>query len=239
MLLELLVALENRVGQSVDADRLNSCLSVGDVETVLREVRETRRLSGTTRSIEKAEAPLELPPALREAAMTWLGRAQIGFYDQVLHTKISGRAFIPHNRNVIVAANHASHLDMGLVKYALGSYGDGLVSLAAQDYFFEGPRWRRLYFEAPFFELARAVGYQGLPVPEARERIKALCERFGEPRVRAASAELIRIDTSTDPPTAQLTDEAHGLCRQLLGPPPGGETSTSLSQGLKKPLSPA
>jgi long-chain acyl-CoA synthetase len=147
MLLELLVALENRLGKSVDADRLNGCLSVGDVEAVLREASEARRLSGTTRSIEKAEVPLELPPALRDAAMTWLGRAQLGFYDQVLHTKVSGRAFIPHNRNVIVAANHASHLDMGLVKYALGSYGDGLVSLAAQDYFFEGPRWRRLYFE--------------------------------------------------------------------------------------------
>jgi long-chain acyl-CoA synthetase len=148
MLLELLVALENRLGQSVDADRLNGCLSVGDVEAVLREARETRRLSaGTTRSIEKAEVNLELPPALRDAAMSWLGRAQLGFYDQVLHTRVSGRAFIPHNRNVIVAANHASHLDMGLVKYALGSYGEGLVSLAAQDYFFEGPRWRKLYFE--------------------------------------------------------------------------------------------
>ena len=59
----------------------------------------------------------------------------------------AGRAFIPHNRNVIVAANHASHLDMGLVKYALGSYGEGIVSLAAQDYFFEGNRFRKAYFE--------------------------------------------------------------------------------------------
>jgi long-chain acyl-CoA synthetase len=148
MLLELLVALENQIGQSVDADRLNACVSVGDAESLLRELRETRRLAaGTTRSIEKADVNLELPPALREAAMAWLGRAQAGFYDQVLRTRVSGRAFIPHNRNVIVAANHASHLDMGLVKYALGSYGEGLVSLAAQDYFFEGPRWRRLYFE--------------------------------------------------------------------------------------------
>jgi long-chain acyl-CoA synthetase len=41
------------------------------------------------------------------------------------------------------------------VKYALGGYGDGIVSLAAQDYFFEGNKWRRAYFEnltnlAPF-----------------------------------------------------------------------------------------
>src|SRR5688572_6065076 len=79
--------------------------------------------------------------------MHWLGRAQHGFYERVLKTTVRGRAFVPHNRNVIVAANHASHLDMGLVKYALGSYGQGIVSLAAQDYFFEGNRFRRAYFE--------------------------------------------------------------------------------------------
>jgi long-chain acyl-CoA synthetase len=44
---------------------------------------------------------------------------------------------------------------MGFVKYALGTYGQDIVSLAAQDYFFEGGKWRRAYFEnltnlAPF-----------------------------------------------------------------------------------------
>jgi 1-acyl-sn-glycerol-3-phosphate acyltransferase len=43
----------------------------------------------------------------------------------------------------------------GIVKFALGAYGQDLVSLAAQDYFFEGGRLRRAYFEnltnlAPF-----------------------------------------------------------------------------------------
>ena len=52
--------------------------------------------------------------------------------------RVVGRAFIPHNRNTIVVANHASHLDMGLVRHALGTYGEDIVSLAAQDYFFEG-----------------------------------------------------------------------------------------------------
>jgi long-chain acyl-CoA synthetase len=36
---------------------------------------------------------------------------------------------------------------MGLVKYALAEYGRDMVSLAAQDYFFEGNRWRKTYFE--------------------------------------------------------------------------------------------
>jgi len=147
MLLELLVALEAQLGGSVDAERLNACVTLGDAEALVRETRAGRRASRTL-GIEVAdEEPLELPPALREAAMHWLGRAQMGFYDRVLRTAVTGRAFIPHNRNVLVAANHSSHLDMGLAKYALGSYGEGLVSLAAQDYFFEGNRWRKAYFE--------------------------------------------------------------------------------------------
>ena len=147
MLLELLVALEAQVGHSLDAERLAAVTTVAEVEAVVRETRDARKLA-TTSQIEDAEdKPLEIPPALREAAMHWMGRAQMGFYDKVLRTKVTGRAFIPHNRNTIVAANHASHLDMGLVKYALGGYGEDLVSLAAQDYFFEGNRFRKAYFE--------------------------------------------------------------------------------------------
>ena len=146
MLLELLVALEARAGRSVDAEKLNACVTVGDAELLFREGLDARRVS-STKTIEADESELEIPPALRRAAMNVMGRAQLGFYDQVLRTKVTGRSFIPQNRHTIVAANHASHLDMGLVKYALGTYGEDLVSLAAQDYFFEGPRWRKAYFE--------------------------------------------------------------------------------------------
>jgi long-chain acyl-CoA synthetase len=147
MLLELLVALEGQLGRSVDAEKLNSCQTIGDAEQILRELGENKRLTSTDKIEREEDRPLELPEPLRRAAMYWLGQAQLGFYDKVLRTHVTGRAFIPHNRNVIVAANHASHLDMGLVKYALGSYGEGLVSLAAQDYFFEGNRFRKAYFE--------------------------------------------------------------------------------------------
>jgi long-chain acyl-CoA synthetase len=146
MLLELLVALEAQAGRTLDAESLNASVTVGDAEALFRRASDARR--GTTASIvEEDERPLDVPEPLRRAAMHWLGRAQLGFYDSVLTTKVSGRANIPHNRNVIVAANHASHLDMGLVKYALGSYGTDIVSLAAQDYFFEGNRFRKAYFE--------------------------------------------------------------------------------------------
>jgi long-chain acyl-CoA synthetase len=44
-----------------------------------------------------------------------------------------------------VVANHSSHLDMGLVKVALGAEGERLAALAARDYFFSTPL-RRAYF---------------------------------------------------------------------------------------------
>jgi long-chain acyl-CoA synthetase len=146
MLLELLVALEAAAGRSLDAERLNACQTIGDVEAALRERGASRTGQSTTIVAEEPDS-FEVPVPLREAAMHWLGRAQHGFYERVLTTKVRGRAYIPHNRNVIVAANHASHLDMGLVKFALGTYGDAIVSLAAQDYFFEGNRFRKAYFE--------------------------------------------------------------------------------------------
>jgi long-chain acyl-CoA synthetase len=147
MLLELLVALEAQLPGALDAERLSDCQTLGDVEALVRDSSAARRLSRTVEVEREESQPLAVPPALREAAMHWLGRAQMGFYDNVLHTRVTGRAFLPYDRHVIVAANHASHLDMGLVKYALGSYGKDLVSLAAQDYFFEGNRWRKAYFE--------------------------------------------------------------------------------------------
>ncbi len=144
--LELLVALEGKFG-SLDAERMTRAATVAELVDALRERPAARSLSATRVIEAEEEAPIELPEPLREAAMAWMGRAQSGFYDRVMKTKVSGRAFIPHNANTLVVANHASHLDMGLVKYALGSYGENLSALAAQDYFFEGNRWRKAYFE--------------------------------------------------------------------------------------------
>ena len=43
----------------------------------------------------------------------------------------------------MIVANHASHLDMGVIKHALGHRE--IVALAAKDYFFDKP-WRRWFF---------------------------------------------------------------------------------------------
>src|SRR6185295_8041929 len=67
-------------------------------------------------------------------------------YEKLFDTEVTGRNHLPQRGPFIVAANHASHLDMGLVKHALGDWGPHLVALAAKDYFFED-RLKRAYFE--------------------------------------------------------------------------------------------
>lgn len=147
MLLELLVTIEGQLGRPVDSERLSQCQTVGEVTELVREA-GALRASVASPAIETEEKPpVKVPPVMRDAAKHWLGQAQMGFYANVMSTQVLGRAFIPANRNSLVIANHTSHLDMGLVKYALGAYGQDMVSLAAQDYFFESGRWRRAYFE--------------------------------------------------------------------------------------------
>jgi long-chain acyl-CoA synthetase len=167
MVMELSVALEAQTGASLDGASLARCETVGEVERLVGESSapasrwsprgefeksgagdDSDRRSRAGRSIEGMEDErIVLPAVVAETAKRYMTMAQMGFYDKVMRPKVYGRAYIPHNRNTIVASNHASHLDMGFVKYALGAYGDGIVSLAAQDYFFDGNRWRRAYVE--------------------------------------------------------------------------------------------
>lgn len=67
-------------------------------------------------------------------------------YERLLRTKYEGQTNIPYHTNFIVAANHSSHLDMGLVKMALDDAGQDLVALAAADYFFD-TKYKRAYME--------------------------------------------------------------------------------------------
>jgi len=71
--------------------------------------------------------------------------AQRLFYTRLLQTEVAGASHIPRHTHFLVAANHASHLDMGVVKIALGEAGRDLASLAAADYFFAN-KLRRAYF---------------------------------------------------------------------------------------------
>jgi long-chain acyl-CoA synthetase len=149
MLTELLEALESRFG-SLEPQRLQGCATVADLEVLVsdRSAAERRAESSPSpqRGFDLGAEPIVLPEPVQEVGRSLIGKLQDVFYGEVMKPRVYGRAHLPHNRNVIVVANHASHLDMGFVRYALGPYGEDVVSLAAQDYFFESGV-KRAFFE--------------------------------------------------------------------------------------------
>jgi long-chain acyl-CoA synthetase len=147
---ELLVALEAKFG-AIEPMALQACRTVADVEALVGAGRESHhelRAGAKHAPIREDDgAHIVLPPFVQQAGKRFIGKLQDGFYGQVMSARVYGRAFIPHNRNTIVVANHSSHLDMGFVRHALGTYGEDIVSLAAQDYFFDKKPLRRAFFE--------------------------------------------------------------------------------------------
>jgi long-chain acyl-CoA synthetase len=142
---ELLEVLEARFG-AIDPQRLQGCQTVADVEELVDALDLPAARRPPEPVVSPVRPPATLPEPLQEVGKALIGKLQDFFYGAVMRPRVFGRAHIPYNRNVIVVANHASHLDMGFVRYALGKYGDDIVSLAAQDYFFESGL-KRAFFE--------------------------------------------------------------------------------------------
>ncbi|MEO1233839.1 MAG: AMP-binding protein [Myxococcota bacterium] len=144
MQLELLTTLETeRPGARVSPDALAEAGTVGEVVALARKSAAAEPVVEERASSETSGS---LPSPVRALGRAALGLAARVAYEGMLDVKVEGRGNIPANRNFIVASNHASHLDMGLVKHALGDFGAELRTLAAKDYFFDEPG-RRLYFE--------------------------------------------------------------------------------------------
>jgi long-chain acyl-CoA synthetase len=148
MLTELAAALETAGVPASTTEDLHRVLTVAEL---------ARAVAGAARRGPDREAPRRAPapPADEEipvpAALAALGRkvlaaGQRALYEDLYRARVVGKAFIPHDRNVLVVANHSSHLDMGLVKVALAEEGARLAALAAKDYFFDTPL-KRAYFE--------------------------------------------------------------------------------------------
>jgi long-chain acyl-CoA synthetase len=88
----------------------------------------------------------DLPAPVIKWSRDLLLRAQRATYKSFYKVEVIGKANIPlHDPRCIVVANHSSHLDMGLVKTALGGFGKNLRALAAVDYFYKNPV-RKTYF---------------------------------------------------------------------------------------------
>ena len=148
MSMELVAALENALPGRRVAAAVTGASTVAELEAALDVTSEALTSSKATIESDDAKpAPMVLPEAVRDTAKTAFALLQQRFYGDVMNPRVTGRSFIPYNRSTIVVANHTSHLDMGLVKYALGSYGRDLVALAARDYFYESSQARRAFVE--------------------------------------------------------------------------------------------
>jgi long-chain acyl-CoA synthetase len=143
---ELASGIEAATAESLSAEALMSTTSVREIAENLkrrphRDARERARVRKETDSDK-----VELPDFVKKLGRTSLSAVQRWFYHDLLHPRFEGRANIPSHVHFLVVANHASHLDMGLVKMALGESGTNLVALAAADYFFDN-KVKRTFFE--------------------------------------------------------------------------------------------
>ncbi len=143
-LVELRSLLEERGGKRLDGDALSRARTVAEVAALAG--------SGGTALVpvvaveNPSDDKVEVPSLVRTAGRRVLHRAQVSTYDRLFDVRVDGEEHIPLNQQCIVIANHCSHLDAGLVKYALGDYAPNLSPLAASDYFFDN-KAKRTYFE--------------------------------------------------------------------------------------------
>lgn len=150
MYTEFGVALEAAGLELPDLSEVNDLETVADVEKFVAarpRKASTKKRSRVVADDEAADAEeIYVPEPVARLGRRALRWGQRSLYERVFDTRVTGSAFVPPFGGYIAVANHASHLDMGLVKHALGEQGELLVALAAKDYFFEDPV-RRAYFE--------------------------------------------------------------------------------------------
>ncbi|HEY8227910.1 MAG TPA: AMP-binding protein [Pyrinomonadaceae bacterium] len=146
MFVELATAIEN-AGASINApERFNE---IQDIKELIGVVNP--RGSGSVKQpvrteSQKTDDEIYVPSVVRSVGNKAADALQKAFYSQFLRTQYEGQPNIPPHTNFIVAANHCSHLDMGLTKMALGEAGKDLVALAAADYFFD-TKYKRAVME--------------------------------------------------------------------------------------------
>jgi long-chain acyl-CoA synthetase len=133
-LAELGEQLSGWAARDVSPEELADLKTVEDLQKLASQGRSRPRLPSYARFAQPYT--LRLPAPLRALGTMALSGAARAAFDRWLKPQVLGRGNIAHNRNLLVVANHSSHLDFGLVTYALGEIGRELVVLAAKDYFF-------------------------------------------------------------------------------------------------------
>ena len=95
---------------------------------------------------ESEEKEIDVPGILGSIGHAGIDALHKIFYSAYMDAEILGSVNIPVHTNFIVAPNHNSHLDTGLVKKALGDAGKNMAAVAAADYFFD-TKYKRAFFE--------------------------------------------------------------------------------------------
>ena len=130
--LDLLLVLENRLGETIPDALLANLETVGAVVDLIETFH--RETTPATDGREKKEVP-----AFREVPR-WYARAFraafTSIYRHYFSLKCYGLEHIPQGKPYIIMPNHTSHLDTLTVITALGTKAYRLWTLAARDYWF-------------------------------------------------------------------------------------------------------
>ncbi|MBE7517230.1 MAG: AMP-binding protein [Chloracidobacterium sp.] len=146
MFVELQAAVEDAGGRVISPDTLNEVQTVRELLTAVDRVDRSKKLADEPELKEKdEEKEIYIPGIVKRIGNAVVDLAQDTLYSNVLDTHIEGEANVPQHVNFIVAPNHTSHLDTGLVKRALGKgVAEQTVAVAAADYWFD-TKYKRAY----------------------------------------------------------------------------------------------
>jgi long-chain acyl-CoA synthetase len=133
-LAELTEHIATKAGREISAAELSNVSTVEDLQRLVTLGQNRPKLPSYARFARPYTPTLPVP--LKRLGENAIRRSFGLIFDSWLNPRILGVGNIPANRNVLVVANHASHLDFGLVGYALAAMGRELVVIAAKDYFF-------------------------------------------------------------------------------------------------------
>ena len=133
-LAELAEQIAIKASRELNADELSNVATVEDLQRIVSEGQSRPKLPSYARFAQPYT--LELPRPIQRLGAHALRHTLYTAFETWLKPRVLGRGNVPANRNFIAVANHASHLDFGLIGYALGASGSELLVLAAKDYFF-------------------------------------------------------------------------------------------------------
>jgi long-chain acyl-CoA synthetase len=136
-LAELGEHVAERTGRELSPEELGNLRTVEDLQQAIAQGSKRPRLPSYAHLAEPYTP--QLPAVLRRLGEAATRGAQRTLLSRWLKPRVMGRGNIPANRNVVVVANHCSHVDFAVVRDALGAAGRRLVVLAASDYFFNTP----------------------------------------------------------------------------------------------------